>query len=156
MSNQPSSQQQSSQQPKPNIFIGPGNTNLGPGPVIPDSIPAVTSTSQSSAQQTQPHNAFTGPGGIHLGHGPRVDHLPKNEDGTFRLGSGEQSTGQSQDGQQQCGPEDRNGQGGQTNPWRGPGGMRLGHGPRVDHLPKNEDGTFRLNQPSDQGPSGGN
>lgn len=77
---------------------------------------------------------------MHLGHGPRVDHLPKNEDGSFKLGS--------EGGSSQPAAGDQGDQEGQKNPWRGPGGMKLGHGPRVDHLPKNPDGTYRLREQS--------
>ena len=143
MSNSSSSQKYESHQSDPDAFIGPGNTNLGPGPVIPDSIPAAPSTAQSSSNPSHPggqtQSAFTGHGGVHLGHGPRVDHLSKNEDGTLRLGGDHSSTQQGQQHDaEQASPD------GQKNPWRGPGGMKLGHGPRVDHLPKDSDGNYRL------------
>ena len=104
MSNQSSSQQQ----PNTNAFVGPGNTSLGVGPVIPDSMPAPEPNKTSSTEKQE-----------------GTSHTTQYQS---------QSTGQ----------------GDQKNPFRGPGGMKLGHGPRVDHLPKNQDGTYRLQKAGDQ------
>ncbi|KAL9059036.1 MAG: hypothetical protein Q9162_001424 [Coniocarpon cinnabarinum] len=132
--------------PNANAFIGPGNTSLGAGPVIPNSMPSanIKRTSVDDAQPQRKQSQGT------AGTGSRATH----EDGRARLGSDADDFAFTEKEQ-----SNKTGQDGASNPWRGPGGMKLGHGPRVDHLEKNEDGSFKLNQSQgyqpDSGASGG-
>ena len=118
--------------PNQNAFIGPNNTNLGPGPVIPDSIPsAKISRSHGDDYQPKREGSQGAPG-----TGSKSTH----EDGRARLGSDADDSAFDEPNKNKAGQE------GAKNPWRGPGGLKLGHGPRVDHLEKNEDGSFKLQQ----------
>ena len=127
--------------PSANAFIGPGNTNLGPGPVIPDSIPSAK-ISRTHNDDAQPQRKSSqGTSGTGAAPTKRV-----HDDGRSRLGSDadDEAFQEAAKEFQQGDSNTETGQGGASNPFRGPGGIKLGHGPRVDHLEKNEDGSYKM------------